>query len=104
MILKEQRIIFNILCNFIPLFNGTIGVIIASTPLNLSLGGSMLFGLIIASASYIAVPVVLRLVLPKANPSLYITGALGITFPFNVIANLPILYTVSTILNGLGIL
>jgi uncharacterized protein len=43
-----------------------------------------------ASASYIAVPAAVRLALPKARPSVYLTLSLGITFPFNLIVGLPI--------------
>ena len=49
-----------------------------------------------ASASFIAAPAVLRHAIPQAKPSLYITSALGITFPFNIIVTLPILFTIST--------
>lgn len=43
-----------------------------------------------ASASYIAVPAAMRLALPKARPSVYLTLSLGITFPFNVIFGIPL--------------
>lgn len=82
----------------IPTFNGMIGVIIA-TYIGLSIGGAVMFALLLASASFIAAPAVLRTAIPKANPSLYITSALGISFPFNIIALLPLLLIVSTILH-----
>jgi len=82
----------------IPTLNGIIGVII-SYFIGMSLGGSVVFGLLIASASYIAAPAVLRTAMPKANPSLYITSALGITFPYNVIVNLPVLFIIATALH-----
>jgi len=59
-----------------------------------------MFGLLLASASFIAAPAVLRHAIPQANPSLYITSALGITFPYNIIVLLPIMFTVSTIVHG----
>ncbi|MFZ9541680.1 MAG: sodium-dependent bicarbonate transport family permease, partial [Ilumatobacteraceae bacterium] len=43
-----------------------------------------------ASASYIAAPAAVRIALPKANPSLYITASLGVTFPFNLTVGIPI--------------
>lgn len=43
-----------------------------------------------ASASYIAVPAAMRLALPKAKPSIYLTLSLGITFPFNVTMGIPL--------------
>jgi len=85
----------------VPLFNGTVGVL-ASTALGLSVGGAVMFGLLMASASFIAAPAVLRHAIPQAKPSLYITSALGITFPFNIIITLPVLFTVSTFLHAGG--
>jgi len=81
-----------------PTFNGVIGVLVA-TALGLSLGGSVMFGLLLASASFIAAPAVLRHAIPQAKPSLYITSALGITFPYNIIVLLPIMYMVSSIVH-----
>jgi hypothetical protein len=43
-----------------------------------------------ASASYIAVPAAMRMTVPQANPSLYISSALAVTFPFNVVVGIPI--------------
>ena len=53
----------------IPTFNGMIGVIIASY-IGLSIGGAVMFALLLASASFIAAPAVLRTAIPKANPQL----------------------------------
>ncbi len=78
-----------------PTFNGIIGVLVA-TSMGLSLGGAVMFGLLLASASFIAAPAVLRHAIPQANPSLYITSALGITFPYNIIVLLPIMFTISS--------
>ena len=82
-----------------PTFNGIIGVLVA-TAMGLSLGGAVMFGLLLASASFIAAPAVLRHSIPQAKPSLYITSALGITFPYNIIILLPIMFTVSAALHG----
>jgi hypothetical protein len=84
-----------------PTFNGIIGVLVA-TVMGLSLGGAVMFGLLLASASFIAAPAVLRHAIPQANPSLYITSALGITFPYNIIVLLPIMFAVSTLVHGDG--
>ena len=83
----------------IPTINGLIGVFI-STLLGLSIGGAVMFGLLLASASFIAAPAVLRHAIPQAKPSLYITSALGITFPYNIIVLLPIMFVVSSILHN----
>lgn len=79
----------------IPTINGIIGVLVA-TYLGLSVGGAVMFGLLLASASFIAAPAVLRTAIPQAKPSLYITSALGITFPYNIIILLPVMLTIST--------
>ncbi|MDF2422172.1 MAG: sodium-dependent bicarbonate transport family permease [Nitrosopumilus sp.] len=81
-----------------PTFNGIVGVLVA-TAMGLSLGGAVMFGLLLASASFIAAPAVLRHAIPQANPSLYITSALGITFPYNIIVLLPIMFSISTIVH-----
>jgi hypothetical protein len=83
----------------IPSFNGIVGVFVA-IGLGLSLGGTVMFGLLMASASFIAAPAVLRHAIPQAKPSLYITSALAITFPFNIIILLPIMYAVSSIFHN----
>ncbi|MEM1138720.1 MAG: sodium-dependent bicarbonate transport family permease [Pseudomonadota bacterium] len=53
-----------------------------------------------ASASYIAVPAAMRLALPKAKPSIYLTLSLGITFPFNVTVGLPIYIFLGNLVAG----
>ena len=69
--------------------------------LGLSVGGAMLLAVLAASASYIAVPAAMRLALPAANPSLSVTLALAITFPFNVAIGLPLyLLAAQTLFGG----
>jgi hypothetical protein len=58
----------------------------------LNLGGCTVLGAIVASASYIAAPPAVRLTLPEANPTLSITAALAITFPFNIAFGIPIYF------------
>ncbi len=58
--------------------------------LGLSLGDALLFMVLCASASYIAVPAAMRMTVPEANPSLYIASALALTFPFNVVVGIPL--------------
>jgi len=53
-------------------------------------GDAMLLMVLAASASYIAVPAVLRYALPEANPSLYVGLSLGLTFPFNILLGIPL--------------
>jgi len=74
-----------------PLFNGFIASYLGHIA-GLNLGGCTVFSAIVASASYIAAPPAVRLTLPEANPTLSITAALAITFPFNIALGIPIYY------------
>jgi hypothetical protein len=56
----------------------------------LSEGGATVLGVLAASASYIAAPAACRVALPEASPSYYLTGALAITFPFNIMVGIPL--------------
>jgi len=73
----------------IPLLQGHLGVMVGIW-LGLSPGGAALIGTLSASASYIAAPVAVRLMVPDASPTVYLTSALGITFPFNVVIGIPL--------------
>lgn len=68
----------------------------------LSVGGSMILGVLTASASYIAAPAAVRLALPTANPGLTITTSLGITFPFNLIVGIPLYWWMAQQLSGVA--
>ncbi len=68
--------------------------------LGLSTGGVLLFMTLSASASYIAVPAAMRVALPEANPSIYLTLSLGVTFPFNLTLGIPLYLAVSQVLTG----
>lgn len=72
-----------------PLLHGAVGLVL-SRLLNLGQGDTLLFMVLCASASYIAVPAAMRMTVPQANPSLYISSALAVTFPFNVVVGIPI--------------
>ncbi|MEL6521086.1 MAG: sodium-dependent bicarbonate transport family permease, partial [Pseudomonadota bacterium] len=72
-----------------PLIGSMFGLITALL-LGLSVGGTALLMTLCASASYIAVPAAMRVALPEANPSIYLTLSLGVTFPFNLALGIPI--------------
>jgi hypothetical protein len=73
----------------IPVANAIFGILIAKV-IGISMGNALLFAVLCASASYIAVPAAMRLTIPEANPSLYVSMALAITFPFNIIVGIPV--------------
>ena len=62
-------------------------------PLGLSAGNAALLITLAASASYIAVPAAMRIALPEARPSIYLTLSLGVTFPFNITFGIPLYIT-----------
>ncbi len=68
--------------------------------LGLSTGGVALLMVLSASASYIAVPAAMRVALPEANPSIYLTLSLGVTFPFNLTLGIPLYVAVASALTG----
>lgn len=82
-----------------PLFGAVIGAV-AGTLMGLSVGGTMLFATLIASASYIAVPAAMRISVPEANPTLSLTASLGITFPFNVLLGIPLYWKLAEAVHG----
>jgi len=67
----------------------------AALLVGLSTGGTMLMMTLSASASYIAVPAAMRVAVPQANPSIYLTLALAVTFPFNLVVGVPLYLTVA---------
>lgn len=73
----------------IPVINGSLVAVISGV-LTESVGNRLLFAILAASASYIAVPAAMKIAAPKANPSLYIPMALAITFPFNITLGMPL--------------
>jgi uncharacterized protein len=72
-----------LLALLLPVANGTLGVVIG-TALGLDAGSVAALGILAGSASYIAVPAVMRLALPAADPGLYLGMSLAVTFPFNL--------------------
>jgi hypothetical protein len=78
-----------------PLVGATVGLLIAHYWLGFGVGGTLLVMVLGASASYIAVPPAMRLAIPEANPSYYLTLSLGVTFPFNVIIGVPLYHYVA---------
>ncbi len=74
---------------FMPVFNALIGIFVAKA-LNLGPGNALLFVVLCASASYLAVPTAMRMTVPEAKASFYISTTLGLTFPFNIVIGIPI--------------
>jgi len=83
-----------------PVMSGLIGVMIGHTILGFGTGGTTLVAVLAASASYIAVPPAMRLAIPEANASFYLTLSLGVTFPFNVVVGIPLYHRIATAVAG----
>lgn len=64
----------------------------------LSIGGTTILATLAASASYIAAPAAIRISIPEANPTFYLTMSLGITFPFNLIFGIPLYYNLAKLI------
>lgn len=75
----------------VPILHGLLAVWLGAL-VGLSLSGSAVLGAMVSSASYIAAPAAVRIALPEANPTFYLTASLGITFPFNVTLGIPLYY------------
>ncbi len=82
-----------------PLVNGMLGVAVA-TAIGLDPGSAAAFGVLCASASYIAVPAAMRLALPQADPGIYLTMSLSLSFPFNLIINIGLIAWAARALAG----
>lgn len=83
----------------IPILHAAIALPLARF-LSLEPGDALLFLVLCASASYIAVPAALRISLPQANPSLYLPMALAVTFPLNIALGIPLYYSVIEMIWG----
>ena len=83
----------------VPLVHGFVGAWMGKMA-GMSLGGCAVLAAIVSSASYIAAPPAVRLTLPEANPTLSMTAALGITFPFNVAFGIPIYFWMASVVGA----
>lgn len=72
-----------------PLVHAGIALLLSGS-LGLSAGNGVLLMVLAASASYIAVPAVIRHAIPEANPTLYFGMSLGLTFPLNILVGIPL--------------
>jgi len=86
--LKNKPLVTYIYAIGAPILHSLIALLVAKT-LDLELGNAILLMVLAASASYIAVPAVLRQALPEVSPALYMGMSLGFTFPLNIILGIP---------------
>lgn len=82
-----------------PLINGGIGLAIAAM-LGLDAGTAAAFAILAASASYIAVPAAMRMAMPQADPGIYLSMSLAVTFPFNIVIGIPLFTALAARFSG----
>ncbi|MCA3485786.1 MAG: sodium-dependent bicarbonate transport family permease [Rhodobacter sp.] len=95
-VLGAGAILFGVL---MPPIGAALGLLMGAG-LGLSAGGLALLMTLAASASYIAVPAAMRVALPEANPSIYLTLSLGVTFPFNLTVGIPLYVALASAVAG----
>jgi uncharacterized protein len=82
-----------------PLINGGIGLMVAGA-LGLDAGTAAAFAILAASASYIAVPAAMRMAMPQADPGIYLSMSLAVTFPFNIVVGIPLFTALAARFSG----
>jgi len=80
---------------FIPLLNGVV-VSLVSSMITDDISNRFMFGVLAASASYIAVPAAMKIAVPKSNPGLFLPMALAVTFPINITIGMPLYFWVAS--------
>ena len=100
--LREVRDVGPFLVGFglvMPLVAASLALLLGSLA-GLNVGDLTVLTVLAASASYIVVPAVVRFAIPEARPSRYLTMALAVTFPFNIVVGIPLYYAVAQQLAG----
>ena len=95
-VMTPELVVFGVV---MPLVGSVLGLV-AGLLLGLQPGSVALFAVLAASASYIAVPAAMRVALPQADPGVYLTLSLGVTFPFNLTVGIPLYLGAATLLAG----
>lgn len=94
--LKKVGVFLLVFALTMPLISGILGLLMGQW-VGLSQGGVFLLSILAASSSYIAAPSAMRIAVPEANPTYYLTASLAITFPFNITVGIPLFYMISNV-------
>lgn len=89
--LKKAGVLLVSFSLILPVLHGILAVLLAAV-FSIPAGDALLFAVLFASGSYIAVPAAFRLAVPEANPGLFVPMSLAVTFPFNIILGIPFYY------------
>lgn len=92
--LKSNAYFLSLIAVCAPMANAAVGLGLAHF-IGLSSAEGFLLMVLMASASYIAVPAALKTNLPEAKPSIYLSMSLGLTFPFNILLGLPLYWSMA---------
>jgi len=90
---RKYGLFLTLFAILIPAFNGLV-VAYVSQWVTSQPGDQLIFAVLAASGSYIAVPAAMRIAAPNADPGMYIPMALGVTFPFNITIGIPLYWMV----------
>lgn len=90
---KKSILVFAVIS---PIVQAFLGLTLAWS-IGLSQGGAVIFATLCSSASYIAAPAAVRAALPNADPAIYVTSSLAVTFPFNLVIGIPLYLAMSGI-------
>lgn len=82
-----------------PLIGAALGLLVAWA-IGMNAADAAALMILAGSASYIAVPAAMRIALPQADPSVYLTLSLAITFPFNLTLGIPLYAAVARLVLG----
>ncbi|MEM8582884.1 MAG: sodium-dependent bicarbonate transport family permease [Bacteroidota bacterium] len=93
--MRKQGLFLLAFASIFPFING-LAALGLSSMITDSDGNMLLFSILAAGASYIAVPAAFKQVMPQANPGIYLPMALGITFPINIILGIPFYHYIIT--------
>ncbi len=83
-----------------PMVHGFVATGLA-TAAGLPVGSAFVLGAVAASASYIDAPAAVRATFPEANPSIWLTTSLGVTFPFMLILGVPLVWQMAAFWAGM---
>jgi hypothetical protein len=83
----------SLFATLVPLING-VAVAYISQWVSPEVGDRLIFAILAASASYIAVPAAMKLSNPEADEGLYVPMARAVTFPFNLTLGMPIYWMI----------
>lgn len=83
----------------VPIIHGILAIWLGLMA-GLSIAGASVLAAMVSSGSYIAAPAAVRIALPKASPTIYLTASLGITFPFNLTLGIPLYYIIAQWMGG----